>query len=115
MILPKKYFVILFGGLFMLMTNKVQSQCSYETWDSSKPSSDYEIGDIVSYNGADYIILSTTTWANSAPAVNGASWSELNSSCTPEGPPIFKANTFEAAGVWARTAFGNAYLIASGG
>ena len=115
MILSKKYFVILFGGLFMLITNKVQSQCSYETWDSSKPSSDYEIGDIVSYNGADYIILSTTTWANSAPAVNGASWSELNSSCTPEGPPIFKANTFESAGVWARTAFGNANIIATGG
>jgi hypothetical protein len=115
MIVFNKYFVIILGGLFMLITNKCQSQCSYESWNSSKPVGDYEIGDIVSYNGADYVMLTNTTWANVAPAVNGPSWSELNSSCIPSGPPIFEDNTFTATAVWARTAFGNANVIASGG
>ncbi len=99
----------------MLITNKCQSQCSYESWNNSKPVGDYVIGDIVSHNGADYVILANTTWANVEPAVNGPSWSEFNSSCIPAGPPIFEDNTFTATGVWARTAFGNANLMTSGG
>ncbi|MFT4899381.1 MAG: hypothetical protein ACI9U0_001176 [Flavobacteriales bacterium] len=114
----KNYITVLFLGLLLSFSKKVNAQntldCSYPEWTPCYPSCTWVAGDICSYDDKDWQLGSTgQNFRAPGSQIGSAYWVEISDPCTGLLKPSVEATLVRAN--YCTTSFGVGYISTNGG